>query len=96
MFLTAVTPQPMPLPERLLATPFDLQCEVQGALRALADVEQRYEAARERLEQRSIPETAKHAALAELEAEYQQERRPYLHRLDQLQQRIRRVALSGL
>ena len=94
--LSVVTPQPVPLPHQLRATPFYLQCEVQEALRALTDVERRFEAARERLEQRSIPDAARHMALVELEARHRKEREPYLQRLQKLHERIRLVALSGL
>ena len=56
----------------------------------------RCEAAREQLERRAGPDIAKHGHFAGLEERYRQEREPYLYRLDQLQQRIRRVTLSGL
>ena len=96
MSLTVAAPQARPMARRMRWSSDDLLAEVQATLRALANVELRYEAAREQLERRAGPDIAKHGRFAELEARYRQEREPYLYRLDQLQQRIRRVALSGL
>jgi hypothetical protein len=68
--------------------------ELQRTLAALADVELRYEAARERLEQSSFG--VRRVCLSELNKHYQQECEPYTQRLEQLQQQIRVHILSGL
>jgi|1185.fasta_scaffold44843_1 hypothetical protein len=65
----------------------DLLPEMQGLLAALADVETRYEIARERIEQAPEAEDEKGRMLAELEAGWQRSREPLVQRLAQLQSR---------
>jgi hypothetical protein len=72
--------------------PDDLLPQLQKTLGALADVELRYEAARERLGH----EAGRTSAEVELEARYRREREPYVQRLEQLQRRIRLLVRSGL
>jgi hypothetical protein len=74
--------------------PSNLLPELQRTLAALADVELRYEAARERLEQSSFG--VRRVCLSELNKHYRQKREPYTERLEQLQQQIRFYILSGL
>jgi hypothetical protein len=74
--------------------PDDLLPDLQRTLATLADVEMRYEAARERLEHQ--PSAVRQPFLVDVEAEYQRERQPCVQRLERLQERIRVWILSGL
>jgi hypothetical protein len=74
---------------RVLWPSDDFLPELQSTLRALADVEIRYEAARERIEQEAIPDSAKRRRLAELEACHWLESEPHARKLERLQQGIR-------
>jgi hypothetical protein len=67
--------------------PNDLLPDLQRTLAALADVELRSEAARERLEQE--PPGIRQPFLIEIEARYRRERQPYIERLEHFQKRIR-------
>jgi hypothetical protein len=74
----------------------DLLHDLQSTLRAVADVELRYEIAREGLEECSGSASAKHRRLVELETERRLELEPYTQKLDQLQRRIRSLMSSPL
>ena len=63
----------------------DLLPALQSTLAALADVETRYEIARDGLEDWSGPDEVKQRLVAELEAGWQREREPVVLRLAQLQ-----------
>ncbi len=76
--------------------PDSLLPQLQQALAALADVEVRYETDRESLEQWSGPEAIKNRLAAQLDERYRREREPHVQRLEQLQQQIRLLTLSGL
>src|SRR3712207_626665 len=65
--------------------PDDLLPALQSTLAALADVETRYEIARDGLEDWSGPDEVKQHLIAELEAGWQREREPVVLRLAQLQ-----------
>ena len=77
-------------------SPDDLLGEIQTTLAALADIEYRYERDRERLVQRFGPDAALQPLWVERERRYEAEREPYRHRLERLQQRMRRNLFSGL
>jgi hypothetical protein len=79
--------------KRVLWSSDDLVPELQSTLRALADVEIRYEAARERIEREAIPGSSKHRHLAELEACHRLEVKPYARKLERLQHEIRSLML---
>jgi hypothetical protein len=68
--------------------------DLQRTLAALADVELRYEAARERLEHE--PPSIREPFLVEIEARYRRERQPYAQRLEQLRGRVRAWIMPGL
>lgn len=74
--------------------PDDLLPDLQHTLAALADVELRYEAVRERLEHE--PPGIREPFLVEIEARYRRERQPYVQRLEQLRRRIRARIMPGL
>jgi hypothetical protein len=74
--------------------PDDLLPDLQQTLAALADVELRYEAVRERLEHE--PPGIREPFLVEIEARYRRERQPYVQRLEQLRRRIRAWIMPGL
>jgi hypothetical protein len=74
----------------------DLLLELQSTLRAVADVDLRYEIAHEGLEECSGSASAKHRRLVELETQHRLELEPYAHKLDQLQRRIRSLMSSPL
>ena len=76
--------QPSGAPETPLY-PDDLLPALQSTLAALADVETRYEIARDGLEDWSGPDDVKQHLMAELEADWQREREPVVLRLAQLQ-----------
>ena len=61
-------------PFQALAYPADLLPELQSALAALADVEVRYETAREHLQVWTGPDAIKMHLVADLEARYRSER----------------------
>ena len=65
--------------------PDDLLPALQSTLAALADIETRYEIARDGLEDWSGPGEVKQHLMAELEASWQRERKPVVLRLAQLQ-----------
>ena len=81
-------------PETLVHTPpdpfypADLLPELQSMLKALADVEVRYERERERLARSSEPEEVRKRRLGDLEQRRRREREPYLKRLSELQERM--------
>jgi hypothetical protein len=83
------THQTAPVTEPIRWTPDDLLGEVQLTLQAVADVELRYELARERVEVSSSSTSDKHRCLAELEALRQMELEPFARRLDELERQIR-------
>ncbi|WP_048707794.1 hypothetical protein [Microvirga massiliensis] len=66
----------------------DLTPEILGALQALADVEARYRAERDRLGQWSGPRVLKERFLAQLEERHARERQPLVQRLADLQQEM--------
>jgi hypothetical protein len=70
-------------------SPDDLLAELQLTLQAVANVELRYDLAREGLELSAGSASAKQCCLAELEALRQVELEPYARRLDALERRIR-------
>jgi hypothetical protein len=71
----------------------DLLGELQDTLAALADLECRHQIEQERLRQGSEPASTRERFCAERESRHQQEREPYLHRLNELERRVR--ALTG-
>jgi hypothetical protein len=81
---------------RLLWSPDDLLHETQATLAALAEIEERYESDRERLEQGAGSDAERHRLRAERDSRRRQERAPCLYRLDELQRRIRTCLTSGL
>jgi hypothetical protein len=66
----------------------DLTPEIHSTLRALADVETRYSAERDSLEQWLGPRGLKERLLAQLEARHARERQPLVQRLADLQQQM--------
>jgi hypothetical protein len=80
--------QPSGAPETPLY-PDDLLPALQSTLAALADVETRYEIARDGLEDWSGPDEVKQRLIAELEAGWQRERDPVVLRLAELQRHMR-------
>src|SRR3712207_3629547 len=77
-----------PRPSSATEAPFypdDLLPALQSTLAALADVETRYEIARDGLEDWSGPDEVKQHLVAEFEAGWQREREPVVLRLAQLQ-----------
>jgi hypothetical protein len=79
--------QPSGAPETPLY-PDDLLPALQSTLAALADVETRYEIARDGLEDWSGPDEVKQRLIAELEAGWQRERDPVVLRLAELQSHL--------
>jgi hypothetical protein len=71
----------------------DLLGEIQDTLAALADLECRHQMDQERLKQGAKPASEEERLWAECESRHQQEREPYLHRLNELERRMR--ALTG-
>ena len=88
-------------PEPLLHTPLapvypeQLLPELQSMLKALADVEVRYEMDRKRLRRSAEPQEAKERLLRDLAERRRREREPYVKRLTQLQQKVRAVSDLG-
>lgn len=74
----------------------DLLLELQSILGAVADVELRYEIAREGLELCASSTSAKHRRLVELETQHRLELEPYAQALAQLKRRIRSLMLLDL
>ena len=86
--------QPVALPTmRMFWSSDDLLGEIQAALAALADLECRHQIEQERLRQGSKPASEGERLCAERESRHQQEREPYVHRLNELERRMR--ALTG-
>ena len=75
--------------------PEELLPELQSMLKALADVEVRYEQDRKRLRRSAEPKQVKERLLCDLEKRRRQVREPYLKRLAELIQRIRAVSDLG-
>ncbi|HEX2556385.1 MAG TPA: hypothetical protein VHL98_22020 [Microvirga sp.] len=75
--------------------PDDLLPEVQGMLKALADVEVRYERERARLSRSPEPETEKKRRLSRLRERRRQEREPYVKRLSVLERRMQAIMGAG-
>ena len=81
-------------PETLVHTPpdpfypADLLPELQSMLKALADVEVRYERERERLARSLEPEEVRERLLGALEERRRREREPFVKRLSEIQERI--------
>ncbi len=73
----------------------DLSPEIESALDALADLETRYEADRERLQLSSDPEGVKEALLKQLEARHARDRQPLIQRLAYLQRTSTTAKLLG-
>lgn len=69
--------------------PDDLLPEIQGMLKALADVEVRYERERAHINRSSQPEEVKKRLLSRLRDRRRQEREPYLKRLSVLERQMR-------
>jgi hypothetical protein len=67
----------------------DLLGELQDTLAALADLECRHQIEQERLRQGSEPASEGERLCAERESRHHQEREPYLHRLNELERRMR-------
>ncbi|WP_262266007.1 hypothetical protein [Microvirga yunnanensis] len=91
MLRRSTTPRPSTPPAQDPCYPDDLLPELQATLAALADVEFRYEGARDHLQAWEGPEAIKQHLLAQLEGRHQQERRPYVERLAVLQSRMLRL-----
>lgn len=83
-----------PEPDRDGCNPDALVPDLQRTLAALANVELRYEAARERLGHE--PPGIREPFLIEIEARYRRELQPYVLRLEQLRGRIRAWIMPGL
>ena len=77
------------LAARMIWSTDDLLGELQGTLAALADLECCYEADLERLKQGSEIDAARRHLYGERERRHQQEREPYIQRLNQLEHRVR-------
>ena len=75
--------------------PDDLLPEIQSMLKALADVEVRYERERDRLNRSPEPAAVKKRLLARLRDRRRQEREPYIERLSILQRRMRAISDLG-
>ena len=88
---------PAPLLHTPLAPfyPEQLLPELQSMLKALADVEVRYELDRKRLRRSAEPKEAKECLLRDLEDRRRREREPYVKRLTQLQQKVRAISDLG-
>ncbi len=88
-------------PETLIHTPpapyypDDLLPKIQSVLKALADVEIRYERERARLNRSPEPAAVKKRLLARLRDRRRQEREPYVRRLSVLQRRMRAISDLG-
>ena len=67
----------------------DLLGEIQATLSALADLECSHEINQERLKQGLHTDVAWQHLRVERERQHQQEREPYLHRLNQLEHSVR-------
>jgi hypothetical protein len=67
----------------------DLLGEIHTTLAALADLECRYQIDQERLKQGSEMTSARERLTAERASRHHQEREPYIHRLNELEQRMR-------
>ncbi len=67
----------------------DLLGEIQTALAALADLECRYEVDWEQLKLGSESASVRERRCAERESRYHREREPYVHRLSELERRMR-------
>lgn len=80
---------------RTPAYPSDLTPEIRRTLAALADVEMRYEAERERLDHWTGPTPLKIRLLARLEARRQGDRLPLVQRLADLQREMTSALLMG-
>lgn len=83
-----------PEPDQADCYPSDLLPDLQRTLADLADVELRYEAARECLEHE--PPGIREPCLVEIEARYRQERQPHVQRLEELREQIRGLIMPGL
>ncbi len=93
--LRGVTPRRQAIEANANAcNPADCLPELQRALAALARVELRCEAARERIQQK--PDAVRPQSLIEMEARYEKERQPHVERLEKLQNLIRCQILGGL
>ncbi len=75
--------------------PEDLLPEMQGMLKALVDVEVRYEQDRKRLRRLAEPKEVKERLSRDLERRRRREREPYVKRLAELQHRMRAVSDLG-
>jgi hypothetical protein len=73
----------------------DLLGEIQATLAALADLECSHEIDQERLKQGSSTDAAWQHLRVERERRHQQEREPYMQRLNQLQHRMRMLTSSN-
>ncbi len=73
----------------------DLLPEMQSMLKALADIEVRYEREHDRLSRSPEPDEVKKRLLARLRERRRQEREPYLKRLSLLQHRMRAISDLG-
>jgi hypothetical protein len=81
--------QPVASPTmRMFCSPDDLLGEIQDTLAALADLECRHQIEQERLKQGSEPASDGERLCAERESFHQEEREPYLHRLNELQRQL--------
>ena len=75
--------------------PEGLLPELQSMLKALADVEVRYEQDRKRLRRSAEPKETKERLLRDLERRRRRDREPYVKRLAGLQQRMRAISDLG-
>ena len=72
-----------------LATHDSLRTETQQTLAALADIERRFEADRERLRRWTEASVETQDLWAECERRYQREREPHIHKLQRLERRMK-------
>jgi hypothetical protein len=72
---------------------FDLTPEMHSTLQALGDVETRYRAERDSLDQWLGPRGLKERLLAQLESRHARERQPLVQRLADLQQQMTSVTM---
>jgi hypothetical protein len=76
---------------RAACYPDDLLDEIQTALAALADVEDRFEIDRKHIAAWTGPDSLQKRFGAQLEQRHQREREPYVQRLSDLQHRTMRI-----
>ncbi len=77
------------------AYPVDLSSEIEFTLEALANLDSRYEADRERFRQWPDPDGVKEAFLEQLEARHDRDRQPFIQKLANLQREMTTARIFG-